>query len=141
MESAPGGNRSVMADYTKKNLRSDVEDQAPKFGMPSEMQSRFARRALGGETLGLSLFTLEPNFRIPFGHKHENQEEVYVVVRGSGRVKVEDEIVEVGEWDAIRVDKDTMRNFEAGPEGVEYLAFGAGTDPREVEMAQDWWSD
>jgi mannose-6-phosphate isomerase-like protein (cupin superfamily) len=127
--------------YTKKNLREDVEDQAPKFDMPSEMQTRFARTPLGGETLGLSLFTLEPNFRIPFGHKHESQEEVYVIVRGSARIKIEDEIVEVGEWDAIRFDKDTMRNVEAGPEGVEYLAFGAGTDPREVEMAEDWWSD
>jgi mannose-6-phosphate isomerase-like protein (cupin superfamily) len=130
-----------VGSYTKKNLRSDVENQAPNFGMPSEMETRFARRAIGGETLGLSLFTLAPNFRIPFGHKHESQEEVYVVVRGSGRVKVEDEIVEVGEWDAIRFDKDTMRNVEAGPNGIEYLAFGAGEDPREVEMAPNWWNE
>jgi mannose-6-phosphate isomerase-like protein (cupin superfamily) len=130
-----------VGSYTKKNLRSDVENQAPNFGMPSEMETRFARRPIGGETLGLSLFTLAPNFRIPFGHKHESQEEVYVVVRGSGRVKVEDEIVEVGEWDAIRFDKDTMRNVEAGPNGIEYLAFGAGEDPREVEMAPNWWNE
>ena len=108
--------------------------------MPSEMETRFARTPLRGETLGLSLFTLAPNFRIPFGHKHESQEEVYVVVRGSGRIKVDDEIVEVGEWDAIRFGKGTMRNVEAGPEGVEYLAFGAGEDAREVEMVQNWWS-
>jgi mannose-6-phosphate isomerase-like protein (cupin superfamily) len=130
-----------MAAYTKKNLRTDVENQAPKFGMPSEMESRFARRALEGETLGLSLFRLAPGFRIPFGHKHESQEEVYVVIRGSGRVKVEDEIVDVKEWDAIRFDKDTMRNVEAGPDGIEYLAFGAGDDPTEAEMAPGWWSD
>ena len=131
----------VMGTYTKKNLRSQVENQAPNFGMPSEMEARFARRAIGGETLGLSLFTLAPNFRIPFGHKHESQEEVYVVVRGSGRIKVGDEIVEVGEWDAVRFPKDAMRNVEAGPDGIEYLAFGAGEDPSEVETAQDWWSD
>jgi mannose-6-phosphate isomerase-like protein (cupin superfamily) len=130
-----------MSDYTKKNLKADVEDQAPKFGMPAEMQARFARTALGGETLGLSHFTLEPGFRIPFGHKHVEQEEVYVVVRGSARIKVEDEIVELAEWDAIRFPKDTMRAVEAGPEGVEYLAFGAGTDAQEVEMAQGWWND
>jgi mannose-6-phosphate isomerase-like protein (cupin superfamily) len=130
-----------MADYTKSNLRSGVEDQAPKFDMPSEMQARFARRAIDGKTLGLSLFTLEPGFRIPFGHKHANQEEVYVVVRGSGRVKVEDEIVELGEWDAIRLGKDTMRNMEAGPDGIEYLAFGAGDDPMDADMAPGWWSD
>jgi mannose-6-phosphate isomerase-like protein (cupin superfamily) len=130
-----------VATYTKKNLRSDVENQAPKFDMPSEMQARFGRTALGGETLGLSLMTLAPGFRIPFGHKHVGQEEVYVVVRGSGRVKVEDEIVDVAEWDAIRFDKDTMRNVEAGPDGIEYLAFGVGEDPRDAEMVPSWWSD
>jgi mannose-6-phosphate isomerase-like protein (cupin superfamily) len=127
--------------YTKQNLRSDVENQAPKFQMPSELEARFARTPLGGESLGLTLFTLEPNFRIPFGHKHEGQEEVYVVVRGSARIKVDDEIVDVGAWDAIRFDNDTMRNVEAGPDGVEYLAFSAGDDPRDVEMVQGWWSD
>ena len=129
-----------MANYTKANLR-DVEDMAPKFGMPDGMQSRFARGDVEGKTLGLSLFTLEPGFRIPFGHKHVTQEEVYVVVRGSGRVKVEDDIVELKQWDAIRFDKDTMRNMEAGPEGMEYVAFGAGEDPKEAEMAHGWWGD
>jgi quercetin dioxygenase-like cupin family protein len=130
-----------MANYTKKNLRNDVENQAPKFDMPEEMQARFARRAIDGKTLGLSLFTLEPGFRIPFGHKHADQEEVYVVVRGSGRVKVDDDVVELSEWDAIRFGKDTMRNMEAGPDGIEYVAFGAGDDPRDAEMAPGWWTD
>lgn len=129
-----------MSSYTKKNVR-EVENQAPNFGMPAELEARFARTALEGKTLGLSLMKLAPDFRIPFGHKHVTQEEVYVVVRGSARVKVEDEIVELGEWDAIRFDEDTMRAVEAGPDGVEYLAFGAGEDPREVEMVQQWWSD
>jgi mannose-6-phosphate isomerase-like protein (cupin superfamily) len=127
-----------MRSYTKQNLR-EVENQAPNFDMPDEMEARFARTALAGETLGLSLFTLAPNFRIPFGHKHKSQEEVYVIVRGSARIKVGDEIVEAAQWDAIRFDKDTMRAVEAGPDGVEYLAFGAGDDPREAEADQDWW--
>lgn len=127
-----------MGDYTKLNLR-DVENMAPKFDMPDGMQARFARRPIDGETLGLSLFTLAPNFRIPFGHKHEGQEEVYVVVRGSARVKVGDEVVELREWDAIRFGKDTMRNMEAGPDGVDYLAFSAGDDPMDAEMAPGWW--
>jgi mannose-6-phosphate isomerase-like protein (cupin superfamily) len=129
-----------MADYTKTNLR-EVENMAPKFDMPDDMEARFARSAVEGKTLGLSLFTLAPNFRIPFGHKHANQEEVYVVVRGSGRVKVDDDVVEVGEWDAVKFDKDTMRNVEAGPDGIEYVAFSAGDDPLDAEMAPDWWSD
>ena len=130
-----------MSAYTKRNLRSEVEDQAPKFGMPAEMRAQFGRTPLEAETLGLSLFTLEPGFRIPFGHKHVGQEEVYVIVRGSARVKVEDEIVALDEWDAIRFDKNTMRDMEAGPNGVEYLAFGAGDDASEVKMTQDWWTD
>jgi mannose-6-phosphate isomerase-like protein (cupin superfamily) len=129
-----------MGGYTKTNLRQ-VEDSAPKFKMPAQMQARFARTPLAGETLGLSLFSLEPGFRIPFGHKHASQEEVYVIVSGSGRVKIGDDVVDVKQWDAIRFDKDTMRNVEAGPDGIEYVAFGAGEDAREVEMAQDWWSD
>jgi mannose-6-phosphate isomerase-like protein (cupin superfamily) len=130
-----------MSAYTKKNLKKDVENQAPKFNMPEGIEARFARTAIDGETLGLSHMKLAPGFRMPFGHKHEGQEEVYVVVRGSARIKVEDEIVELGELDAIRFDKDTMRAVEAGPGGVEYLAFGAGTDPQDFEMVQGWWSD
>ena len=130
-----------MGGYTKVNLRTGVENQAPKFDMPKELDARFARTAIGGETLGLSLMALDPGFRIPFGHKHPKQEEVYVVVRGSGRIKVEDEIVDVAEWDAIRIDKDTMRNAEAGPDGIEFLAFGAGDDPRDAEVAPGWWTD
>ena len=104
-------------------------------------RSRFGRRAIEGETLGLSHMKLDANFRIPFGHKHEGQEEVYVVVRGSARIKVEDGVVDVGEWDAIRFDKDAMRNVEAGPDGVEYLAFGAGDGSRDAEMVPNWSVD
>ena len=128
-----------MPGYTKTNLKSEVENQAPKFGMPEELDARFARPALEGKTLGLSLMKLAPNFRIPFGHKHTAQEEVYVVVRGSGQIKIDDEVVEVGEWDAVRFDEGTMRNVEAGPDGIEYLAFGAGDDPLDAEMAPKWW--
>ena len=129
-----------MNGYTKANLK-EIENQAPNFGMSSDLEARFARSVIGGETLGLSVMKLAPRFRVPFGHRHGDQEEVYVVVRGSARVKVDDEIVELGEWDAIRFDSDTMRDVEAGPEGVEYLAFGAGSDPRDAETVQGWWTD
>jgi mannose-6-phosphate isomerase-like protein (cupin superfamily) len=129
-----------MSGYTKQNL-TQVENQAPNFGISDELEARFARTPLEGQELGLSLFRLAPNFRIPFGHKHVGQEEVYVVVSGSGRVKVGDEVVELGQWDAIRFDKDTMRAVEAGPDGIEYVAFGAGEDAREAEMAQDFWTE
>jgi mannose-6-phosphate isomerase-like protein (cupin superfamily) len=130
-----------MPKHTVKNLR-EVENQAPKFGMPDEMQARFARGALEFEKAGASLFTLEPNFRIPFGHMHREQEEVYVILRGSARVKVDDEILELGELDALRIGPGVMRQFEAGPEGVEYVAFGTPQTPAdEAEMVPGWWSD
>src|SRR3954467_14487573 len=118
-----------MSDYTHKSLR-DVEDMAPQFGMPPEMQARFAARALGLDRTGLTHFTLAPGFRIPFGHRHVDQEETYVVIRGSARVKVGDDVVELAELDAVRVAGDTIRNLEAGPDGAEIIAFGehAGED-------------
>ena len=130
-----------MSGWTKKNLKEDVENVAPKFGMPPELEARFARTALEGESLGVSHMKLAPGFRIPFGHRHTEQEEVYVLVSGSARLKLDDEIVELKPWDAVRIGKATMRNVEAGPDGAEYLAFGAGADPRDAEMEQDWWSD
>ena len=130
-----------MSGYRKANLRTGVEDAAPKFGMPDELEARFGRRVLGGEHLGISYLKLAPGFRVPFGHRHGEQEEVYVLVAGSARVKLDDEIVELRPWDALRIDKGTMRNVEAGPEGAEYIAFGAGDDPQDAEMEQGWWSD
>src|ERR671936_2185914 len=104
-----------MADYTVVNLK-EVEDQAPKFGLSPQLEMRMARVALDLQNSGISYQRIAPNFRVPFGHKHKNQEEIYVVVNGSLRAKLEDEVVEMRQWDAIRVPKETMRGFEAGPE-------------------------
>ena len=129
-----------MAGYTIQNLK-DVEDQAPNFGLSPQLEARMARVPLELENFGVSYQRLGPNFRVPFGHKHKNQEEVYLVVSGSMRAKVEDEVVELKQWDALRVHKDTMRGFEAGPEGVEIIAVGApNTGPGDAEVEQDWWS-
>ncbi|TMM35380.1 MAG: hypothetical protein E6F93_00065 [Actinobacteria bacterium] len=130
-----------MAGYTIQNLK-DVEDQAPNFGLSPQLEARMARVPLELENFGVSYQRLGPNFRVPFGHKHKNQEEVYLVVSGSMRAKVEDEVVELKQWDALRVHKETMRGFEAGPEGVEIIAVGApNTGPGDAEVEQDWWSD
>ena len=130
-----------MADYTLVNLK-EVEDQAPRFGMAPNMEMRMARVALGLENSGISYQRLAPNFRLPFGHKHNRQEEVYVVVGGSTRIKLGDEVVDLRQWDAVRVPKDTMRGFEAGPEGVELISIGApNTGPGDADTVQGWWSD
>ena len=129
-----------MSDYTHKSL-PDVEDMAPQFGMPAEMQARFAGQPMGLERTGLTYFRLEPGFRIPFGHRHEDQEEVYVVIRGSARIKVGDDVLDLNELDAVRVAGDTLRNLEGGPEGAEVIAFGERAGQDQSEMVQGWWSD
>jgi mannose-6-phosphate isomerase-like protein (cupin superfamily) len=131
-----------MAGYTKVNLREDVDDQGPNFGFEGKIEARMARVPLELEQSGVSLLGLAPNFRIPFAHRHKTQEEVYVLIRGSVRVKLEDEIVELKPYDAIRVHKDTTRGFEAGPEGAELIAVGAPhTPPGDADMIDDWWTD
>jgi mannose-6-phosphate isomerase-like protein (cupin superfamily) len=130
-----------MAGYTLVNLK-EVEDQAPKFGFAPNLESRFARGALGLEKSGLTYFRLAPGFRMPFGHTHSEQEEIYVVVSGSGRIKLDDEVLDLGQWDALRIAPGTWRNVEAGPAGAELLAFGAPrTDEPDIEMTQSWWTD
>ena len=130
-----------MAGYTVVNPK-EVEDQAPKFGFSPGMEARFARVPLELENSGLSHFRLAPGFRQPFGHRHERQEEVYVLVGGSARAKIGDEVVELGAWDAVRVPPETMRALEAGPEGAEILAFGApNTENRDAEAEPNWWAD
>ena len=104
-----------------------------------------ATKALELESSGLSYQRVPPGYRFPYGHTHKTQEEVYVVLRGSGRMKLDDEIIEVKEWDAVRVPPGTWRGYEAGPDGLEILVIGApnlGETPREdVHGERDWWAD
>jgi mannose-6-phosphate isomerase-like protein (cupin superfamily) len=130
-----------MSDYTHLNLKDDPDDQAPNFGLGDDLEFRMARVPLGLEQSGISYLKMEPGFRLPFGHKHKNQEEVYVLVNGGARMKIEDEVRELKPWDAVRVHKDTMRTFEAGDAGAEFLIVGApNTGPGDAEMVQEWWS-
>ena len=130
--------------YTKLNLKEDVQDSAPSFGFAPNMEARFASRDLELEQSGTGYERLAPNFRIPFGHTHKSQEELYVVVSGSGRMKIDDEIVDLKQWDAIRVPAGVWRCTEAGPDGIEVIAFGAPRvdDPQaDSEMQPGWWED
>ena len=130
-----------MADHTKVNLKSDVQDMAPRFGMEG-IESHFARTNLEMEKGGVSYFRLDPGFRAPFGHTHTEQEEVYVVISGSARVAVGDDVIEMAELDAVRISPDAWRGMEAGPDGVEVIAFGApNTDNKDAEMQQGWWPE
>jgi mannose-6-phosphate isomerase-like protein (cupin superfamily) len=128
-----------LSDYTHKNL-TEVEDSAPGFGFAEMGEARFAKDDLDAERTGVSHLKLNPGQRMPFAHKHDQAEEVYVVIAGSGRMKIDDEIVEIVELDAVRISPEIGRGFEAGPEGVSLLAFGARHDG-DGEVLQDWWTD
>lgn len=128
-----------MADYTHKPL-NDVKDSAPEFGFDAIAEARFAKDELDATETGVSHHRLKPGKRQPFGHKHDEAEEIYVIVSGSGRFKLDDEIIEVETLDAIRVAPEVVRAWEAGPEGIELIAMGPRHDG-DGELVQDWWTD
>ena len=131
--------------FTRINLKADLEDIGELFRGHPDLEFRAATKPLGLERSALSYQQVPPGYRFPYGHSHETQEEVYVVVRGSGRMKIDDEVVELAQWDAVRVPPGTWRGYEAGPEGLELLVVGApnlGDDPRgDVDGQRDWWID
>jgi mannose-6-phosphate isomerase-like protein (cupin superfamily) len=125
--------------YTIKNLR-ETEDSAPKFGFAELGEAHFPREELGAESTGLSYQVLKPGKRSAFGHAHDEAEEIYVVLSGNGRMRLDDDIVEISELDAIRVAPKVKRAFEAGSDGIAWLVFG----PRhEGDGALDpgFWTD
>ncbi len=128
-----------MSDYTHVNLM-DVEnvaaDRAPGF------EARFGRSHLDSEHLGVSYFRYPPNLRSPMGHSHREQEEAYVVVEGSGRMRLGDEVIELKQWDVVRVAPSTVRALEGGPEGLALIAVGNDRpEGGDGERVDDFWTD
>jgi quercetin dioxygenase-like cupin family protein len=126
----------MASEYTHLNLEA-LEDAAPGNGFGGRWEARVARTELEAEQTGLTHFRLRPGKRSPFVHRHREAEEVYLILRGSGRVKLGGEIREVAELDAIRIAPALPRAFEAGPDGLEFIAFGPHhADGEPVE--DDW---
>ena len=123
--------------YTIINLES-VEDVAIKHGFSDMGEARFAREDLDAVDTGVSHQRLRPGRRQGFGHRHQRAEEVYVVLGGSGRVRIDDEIHEVRQLDAIRVAPGSTRAFEAGPEGLELIVIGPHFTG-DGEMFPEFW--
>ncbi|HEY6772062.1 MAG TPA: cupin domain-containing protein [Solirubrobacterales bacterium] len=126
-------------DYTIKNLR-EVEDMAASQGLGEVQEARFAQGDLGSEQTGFSLQRVKPGKRHAIAHRHKEMEEIYVVISGSGRIKLDDQIEEVGPLDAIRIGPSVVRSFEAGDDGLEFLVFS----PRakgDAEIVQDFTWD
>jgi mannose-6-phosphate isomerase-like protein (cupin superfamily) len=128
-----------MSSYSVKNLM-DVEDSAA--ARTSDVEARFARKHLDSKELGVSYFRYAPNYRSRMGHSHREQEEAYVVVGGAGRIKLDDEVLDLSQWDVVRVSPEVVRAFEGGPQGLEIIAIG-GTKPEDGDgvPVPDWWTD
>jgi mannose-6-phosphate isomerase-like protein (cupin superfamily) len=125
--------------FAKTNLR-EVEDQAAKHGLSDQQEARFPRAELGAEQTGMNLLTVKPDRREAFAHRHGAAEEIYVVLGGSGRVKLDDELLDLGHLDVVRVSPGVTRAFEAGPDGLEVLIVGPHVTG-DGEVVSDFWAD
>ena len=147
MPSKPSGYRKLLmakdpeptSNYSRINL-GDVEDAAVANGFGHRWEARVARAALGAEQTGLTHFRLRPGKRSPFSHRHKEAEEIYVILQGTGKIKLDDEVVEVHPRDAIRVGPQVARALEAGPEGLEFLVVGPHHPGDGVPVNDPWVS-
>jgi mannose-6-phosphate isomerase-like protein (cupin superfamily) len=126
--------------FTHRNL-NEVDDSAAKFGFGETQEARFATEDYDAEQTGFSFHRIKPGKRQGFGHRHDDAEEVYVVIGGSGRLKLDDEIVAIERLDAIRVSPGVVRAFEADDDGLEVIAFGPRHRDDRGELFQGWWDD
>jgi quercetin dioxygenase-like cupin family protein len=128
-----------MPDFSLRNLK-EIEDSAARRG--DGIEARFARKQLDSAHLGISYFRYGPAYRSPIGHRHREQEEAYVVVSGSGRVKLNDAVIELKQWDVLRVAPPVVRSFEGGPEGMELVAIGSDRpEGGDGELIPDHWDE
>jgi len=123
--------------YAKKNLRT-IKDSAIDYGLSTTQEARFPRIDLGAEQTGINFFRVKPSQREAFAHRHRVAEEIYVVLSGSGRVKLDDEMIDLSPLDAVRVSPGVARAFEAGPDGLEVLIFGPHVEG-DGETVPDFW--
>ena len=129
-----------MGAHTVVNLEQ-LPNAAARFGIEDRFEAHFGREPLGLQGFGLSHERIAPHFRSPYGHDHTDTEEVYLVVDGSARAKIGDEVVELDKWDAVRIPTGTPRQFEAGPDGVEMVVVGAPAGLDDGQFLPDWWQD
>jgi uncharacterized cupin superfamily protein len=125
--------------YAKKNLR-DVQDSAVQYGLSATQEARFPQRDLGAEQTGMNFLIIKPGQREAFAHRHQAAEEIYVVLGGGGRVKLDDALVDLAPLDAVRVSPGVTRSFEAGPDGLHVLIFGPHVES-DGEIVEDFWSE
>jgi mannose-6-phosphate isomerase-like protein (cupin superfamily) len=127
-----------MPNYTRKNSKQCDDSAADREGV----EARFGRSHLNSDHLGVSYFRFAPDFKSPFGHRHREQEEAYVVVNGSGQARLDDEVIDLEQWDVVRVAPEVVRAFAAGSDGLEIIAIGSDRpEGGDGEMVKDFWTD
>jgi mannose-6-phosphate isomerase-like protein (cupin superfamily) len=124
--------------YTIKNLR-EIEDIAPRFGFDEVQEARFPREDLDSETVGLAFHRVKPGQRQAFAHRHEQAEEIYLILSGEGQMKLDDEVIGVGPMDAVRVAPTVARAFAAGDDGLELLVFGPRHEGDGEVLREEFW--
>ena len=131
-----------MSEHTIFNLR-ESEDLAAKHGFGDSQEARFPFSDLDAESIGVGLIKVKPGQRQPFAHRHEQAEEIYVVLSGTGKIRLDDEAYDIGEMDAIRIAPWVVRSVAAGPDGIEVLAFGPRHegDAETIQDEFDNWGD
>lgn len=126
----------MSAPYTRTHL-PELDDFAKQFGLEGQT-AHFGADALGTEATGCALQRYAPDAHPGFGHRHFDAEEVYVVISGGGRIKLDDEVIDVKTLDAVRVAPEVWRAFSAGPDGMDILAFGT-RHPGDGDATPGWW--
>ena len=127
-----------MAGFSIVNLK-DIEDSAGERS--PDIEARFARKHIDSDHLGVSYFRYGPGYRNSMGHSHREQEEIYVVVSGSGSIKLDDQILPLRQWDVVRVAPQTVRALEGGPDGLEVVAIGSDRpEGGDGTTVADWWA-
>ena len=128
-----------MSRHTIVNLK---QVEASEGARANGVDARFGRSRLDSEHLGVSYFRYPPDYRPSIGHHHREQEEAYVVVAGSGQVRLDDEVIDLNQWDVVRVAPDVVRGFRAGPDGLELIAVGSDRpEGGDGAMVKDWWTE
>lgn len=128
------------ATWTRANV-DDLDDLAPAHGFTTH-EARFPSGYLNAAATGLAHIRIKPGERLPFGHDHATVEETYYVTAGSGRMKLGDDVIEVSAGDFLRIGPKVMHSAEAGPDGLDYIAFGP-PEPRDAggRFEPGWWND
>jgi mannose-6-phosphate isomerase-like protein (cupin superfamily) len=128
-----------MTRHTIVNLKQiEAAEGARALGI----DAHFARSHMGSEHLGVTYFKYPPDLRTGSGHHHREQEEAYLVIAGSGQIKLDDEVFDLAEWDLVRVAPDVVRGLRSGPDGLEVIAIASDRpEGGDGELVKDWWTD